>query len=168
YKGFELGASADFQLGGNFFSVTRMFNAYSGLADFTAGNNDMGNPKRDPVDEGGGVLLDDAVNEDGTPNQTYVDTQSLYEGELFALHDYWIFDASYVKLREVRLGYVISKSMLGNLPIQTIGLSVVARNPLLIYSTTRGIDPSELESWWKEEGQHPGIRSLGFNIKLGF
>ncbi|MDX2287169.1 MAG: SusC/RagA family TonB-linked outer membrane protein [Bacteroidia bacterium] len=168
YKGIDFGASLDYQIGGNFFSVTRMFNAYSGLADFTAGNNELGNPRRDPVADGGGVLLDDAVLAGGEPNNIRVETQDLYEGALFALHDYWIYDASYVKLREVRVGYVFNRSMLGGLPIQTLGISIIARNPALLFTNVKGVDPSELEYWWTEGGQHPGLRSLGFNLRVGF
>lgn len=66
YKNFNLNISTDFVVGGKFFSVTKMFNAYSGLAAETAGLNELGNPKRDPIDgtAPGGVILD-AVTQDG-------------------------------------------------------------------------------------------------------
>jgi hypothetical protein len=43
----------DFIFGGKFFSTTKMFNAYAGLAAETAGLNELGKPKRDPAADGG-------------------------------------------------------------------------------------------------------------------
>ena len=158
----------DFIVGGKFFSVTRMFNAYSGLAAETAGNNELGKPKRDPVADGGGILLD-AVTADGKPNTVRVETQELYEDRFFALHDQWMFDQTFVKLREVALGYNIPKKALGNLPVKSIYVGILVRNPLLIYSAVgNGIDISEAESYWTEGGQLPPVRSYGVNLKFGF
>jgi outer membrane receptor protein involved in Fe transport len=53
WKGLVLRFNLDFIVGGKFFSVTRMFNAYSGLAAETAGLNELGKPKRDPIADGG-------------------------------------------------------------------------------------------------------------------
>ncbi|MCE7065003.1 SusC/RagA family TonB-linked outer membrane protein [Dyadobacter sp. CY326] len=167
YKGFNLQASTDFVVGGKFFSVTRMFNAYSGLSAETAGNNELGNPKRNPVDEGGGVLLD-AVTEDGQPNTYRVDTQNLYENWLYALNENWIYDKTYVKLRELSIGYKIPNRFLGKY-VKSASVSVIGRNLLLIYSAIGGgIDISETETLWYEGGQLPPVRSVGVNLRLGF
>jgi TonB-linked SusC/RagA family outer membrane protein len=167
YKNWSLRTSMDFILGGKFFSVTRMFNAYSGLAAETAGLNELGNPKRDPVANGGGILLD-AVTEDGKPNTTRLETQDFYEYYLFGMHDYWVFDQTYVKLREVALGYNFPKKILGK-HLSKAAISLFARNPALLYSKIKGgIDISEAESYWEENGQLPPVRSFGVNIQLSF
>jgi TonB-linked SusC/RagA family outer membrane protein len=167
YKNFTLRINADFVVGGKFFSVTRMFNAYSGLAAETAGLNELGNPKRDPADEGGGILLD-GVREDGTPNTTRIDAQALYEDHLFALHDYWVFDKTYIKLREVSLGYSFPSALISKWRIKSAKLSFIVRNPVLIYSAIGGgIDISETENIWTEGGQLPPVRSFGINLNLG-
>ena len=158
----------DFIVGGKFFSTTRMFNAYSGLAAETAGNNELGKPKRDPVASGGGILLD-AVTADGKQNTVRVETQELYEDKYFALNDQFIYDQTYVKLREVALGYNIPKRALGNLPVKSIYVGILVRNPWLIYSAAGGgIDISEAETFWTEGGQLPPVRSYGLNLKFGF
>lgn len=158
----------DFIVGGKFFSVTRMFNAYAGLAAETAGVNELGKPKRDPVSSGGGILLD-GVTADGKPNTVRVETQELYEDRLFALHDYWMFDQTFVKLREVALGYNVPKKVLGNMPVKSIYVGLLVRNPLLLYSAVGGgIDISEAETYWTEGGQLPPVRSFGLNLKFGF
>jgi TonB-linked SusC/RagA family outer membrane protein len=168
WKGLVLRFNLDFIVGGKFFSVTRMFNAYSGLAAETAGLNELGKPKRDPVADGGGILLD-AVTSDGKPNTKRVDAQALYEDKLFAMHDNWIYDQTFLKLREVALGYSIPKNLLGKSPFKSLYVGLAVRNPWLIYGAVgKGIDVSEAETYWTEGGQLPSVRSFGLNVKIGF
>ncbi len=167
YKNVSLRVNTDFVVGGKFFSTTKMFNAYSGLGAETAGMNELGKPVRDDPATGGGVLLD-GVTENGQPNTTRVDAQNLYENWLFALNERWIFDKTYIKLREVAFGYNLPKQMLGKWA-KSVNVSFIARNPLLIYSAIGGgIDISESETLWYEGGQLPPVRSFGVNVRLGF
>ncbi|GAB3328303.1 SusC/RagA family TonB-linked outer membrane protein [Larkinella ripae] len=166
YKGVSLRVNADFIAGGKFFSTTKMFNNYSGLGAETAGLNELGKPLRDDPATGGGVLLE-GVTEDGQPNTTRVDPQTLYEGWLFGLNEYWIYDKSYIKMREIALGYNFPKNILGKF-IKSANISLIARNPFLIYSAVGGgIDISESETLWYEGGQLPPVRSFGVNLRLG-
>jgi TonB-linked SusC/RagA family outer membrane protein len=168
YKGLVLRFNIDFIVGGKFFSTTRMFNAYAGLAAETAGLNELGKPKRDPVSAGGGILLD-AVTADGKQNVTRVETQEFYEDKLFGLNDYFIYDQTFVKLREIALGYNVPKKIMGNLPIKSVYVGLLVRNPLLLYSAIDGgVDISETETFWTEGGQLPPVRSFGLNLKFGF
>ncbi len=170
--GFNVGAFVEFQIGGQFHSVTKMFNAYSGLSSETTVINDNGKNVRDPLEEGGGVKVE-GVLEDGTPHVAYVEPQTLYSDNLFALNENWLYDATYVKLREVSIGYSLPKSLFSNLPIQSISLSLIGRNLALLHSEVDGIDPSEISPGsnayvFQENGILPGVRSLGVNLKLGF
>jgi hypothetical protein len=167
YKNLSLRVNTDFVVGGKFFSTTKMFNAYSGLGAETAGLNELGKPLRDDPATGGGVLLP-GVTEDGRPNTTRVDAQNLYENWLFGLNERWIYDKTYVKLREVSFGYNIPTRLLGN-KVKSANISLIARNPLLIYSAIGGgIDISESETIWTEGGQLPPVRSFGVNVRFGF
>lgn len=168
YKNFFINFSLDFQKGGKFISTTKMFNAGSGLAAETAGLNDKGKPKRDPVASGGGIRLDGVNATTGKENTVYVDAKQLYEGALFSAWENWMYDASYIKLRELSIGYNLPKSLFKKLPFQTMTFSVTGQNLWLIASKVKGIDPSELEQSWLEGGQLPGTRSLGINLKLTF
>ncbi len=170
--GFNVGAFIEFQIGGQFHSVTRMFNAYSGLAPETAEINENGKNVRDPLEEGGGVKVS-GVLEDGTPHSAFVEPQSLYSDNLFALNEFWMYDATYIKLREVSIGYALPKKLYANLPIQNISLNLIGRNLALLHSKVDGLDPSEIPPGannyvFQENGQLPGVRSLGINLKLGF
>jgi hypothetical protein len=143
-----------------------MFNAYSGLGAETVGNNAKGNPQRDPVADGGGLVAE-GVLADGTVNTKYIESAT-YWTTMQPIHERWIYDATYIKLREVSLGYELPKSLYeGKLPFRNIYIGAVGRNLWLIKQPVVGLDPSELEGVWSEGGQLPAARSYGFNIKFG-
>jgi len=188
YKNFSLGLEFDFQKGGKFFSVTRMFNNYSGLGAETIGSNELGNPVRDPLtgtgivsgiavptttagNDAGGVLINGVDETTGDPASYYIEAQA-YWGRLFALHERWLYEATYIKLRTVRLDYTFPKSVMDRTPFSNINLGVFANNVWLIDSAIPGIDPSELEGQddvnWVEGGQSPNARTIGFNVRVSF
>jgi len=168
YKNWSLRANIDFIVGGKFFSTTKMFNAYAGLAEETAGLNELGNPKRDPVSDGGGIILP-GVTADGKLNTTRVETQEFYEDKMFGFNEKWTYDQTYVKFRELSLGYSFPKNIFGGKVFKTARVSAIVRNPILIYSVVGGvIDISEAEVYWTEGGQLPPVRSFGLNFNLGF
>ena len=171
YKGFQLGAFIDFQIGGNFTSRTKSLNNLSGLGIETVGLNDKGNPIRDAIEEGGGIKVE-GVLEDGTPHDVYVDTRTHFRG-LNSITEASIFDATYFKLRELSVGYQFPKKWIDNTPFQQLNVSLIARNVWLIHSNVEGIDPSEISPGsnpfqFIEFGILPSVRTLGFNLKAGF
>lgn len=176
YKNFELAFTIDYQIGGNFMSISRMFGAYSGLTSETVGNNDKGVPMRDPVAEDGGLTYG-GVFADGTPNNIYLEADDYWKAQ-FGVSEQWIYDATFVKMREIRLGYNFPSSMLVKTKfIKGASLALVANNPFLLYSKVDGIDPSEIggdqvearnNGSWVEGGNLPGTRSLGVDIRLKF
>ncbi|AQG78081.1 hypothetical protein AWR27_01160 [Spirosoma montaniterrae] len=166
YRNFNLGIAIDYQKGGKYFSLSNLFGQYSGLYAETAATNDRGKNVRDDVAEGGGVRVQ-GVSSTGEAVDTYVPAYDYYHqfGNNGIINNS-VFDASYVKLREISFGYNIP--LKSNRYFQGIGLSVVARNPYLLYAANRNIDPSELSQRFGENGQQPGTRSLGFNVRLSF
>ena len=174
YKNAYLNLGLDFQKGGLFYSTTNMFSSYSGLHASTAGLNDAGKPLRDPVDDGGGVHVV-GVDANGASVDTYVEAQE-YFGGLFGIHDAWLYDASYIKLRQLRIGYTLPKQLIANTPFKTVDVSVIGNNLFLLYSKVDGLDPSEIEGQGSltspyravEGGQLPPARSIGLNVKINF
>ncbi|HEY0770036.1 MAG TPA: hypothetical protein VGD31_06850, partial [Sphingobacteriaceae bacterium] len=81
-----------------------------------------------------------------------------------------ILDLTYVKLREVSLGYNIPVKSLGSLGnvFTSASIGLVGRNLWLINGNDKDFDPSEVSASFGENGQMPSVRSYGFNIKLGF
>ena len=191
YKNFNLNFSMDFQKGGNFYSVTKMFNASSGNGAQTVGTNDLGNPIRDLVVNGdgntvtstnvnnalpssGGIRVSGADAATGQEVAYYVQPRT-YFNNLYGVVEEWLYDASYIKLRQISLGYNFPKPLMEKLPFESLKLSVYANNLWLIYSDVDGIDPSEVEDYyssgnarWVEAGQSPSQRTIGMDIKLSF
>jgi hypothetical protein len=164
-------ANVDYQFGGKFFSLSDMWGTFSGLTARTSGLNDKGFPKRDPVADGGGVHV---VGLDATDNgkavDYYVEAQdyyhNLYNNKIF---DAFIYDLTYIKLRELSIGYNIPVAKIGvSKYIDGLNVSVVAQNPWLIYAKTKDFDPSEISNAGGESGQFPGIRSYGVNLRVNF
>ncbi|HEV7333196.1 MAG TPA: SusC/RagA family TonB-linked outer membrane protein [Flavisolibacter sp.] len=168
-KNFTANFNIDFQKGGKFFSLSDMWGSYSGLTARTATVNDKGNPVRDAVADGGGIHV---FGVDGTGKDVdyYVEAQdyfhNLYNNKTF---DEFIYDLTFVKLREVSIGYNIPVNRLGiGRWINRANFSLVARNPVLIYAKTKDLDPSEISAISGERGQFPATRGIGFNLRVGF
>lgn len=172
YKNISLGATLDYQFGGKFFSLSEQWGNFSGLLEETAGLNDRGRPKRDPVAAGGGVRVTGVAASDGrTPVDVYIDAYDYYHQFYFQrIAEPFIHDLSYVKLREVSLGYNVPVSKLGKLSnvFQGVNVSLLARNLFFIYRDTKNFDPSEISGVQGEDGQLPGTRGFGFNLKFTF
>jgi hypothetical protein len=168
-KNFNLNVNIDFQYGGKFVSLSNMWGSFSGLTAQTATYNDKGNPVRNAVADGGGVRVF-GVNASGVPVNYYVDAQEYYHNLYYnKTFDPYIYDLTFVKMREVALGYNIPVKKLGlGKFIQNANLAIVARNPLLIYATSKDFDPSEISATVGETAQYPGTRGFGFNLRVGF
>ena len=163
-------ANIDYQIGGKFFSLSDMWGTYSGLTAKTSGLNDKGIPIRDPVADGGGVHVYGVDETSKAKVDYYVDAQSYwwqtYDAQIF---DFSVHDLTYVKLRELSIGYDLPLQKLGlGKYIQGATISLVSQNPWLIYAKTKDFDPSEIARAAGEQGQFPGIRSFGANLKLNF
>ena len=169
---FDLGFSLDFQKGGLFNSTTRAFNMGSGLSTETVGLNDKGIDWRLPVSQGGGYKFP-GVLADGTPNTRYIDASiAFYNGMQNGAGEMFMIDASYLKLREVRLGYNVPSQFLASKAgfVKNANLGLIVGNAWLISAPGKefGIDPSEMENFWQEGGQLPQTRTFGVNLRVGF
>ncbi|HEY0739925.1 MAG TPA: SusC/RagA family TonB-linked outer membrane protein [Chryseosolibacter sp.] len=174
YGNFELSAMIDFQKGGQFFSRSKMLAVRTGLDPITVATNDKGFNVRDAVAEGGGVRVDGISAATGQPVTAYVSPQSYYGVVGRRVYEEWLYDATYIKLREVRFGYSFDKVMWPGLPFQKIAVAFVARNPAMLYQKApEGLDPSELSTGgqamsWFESGQINTVRSYGVNLNVTF
>ncbi len=155
----------------------------------SAGTNPNGMNVRDDVADGGGVLVEDGVygkvNSDGTVQltdasgadvSTAVQNTSYVAGQTFFETDYWgkpglsVYDASFVKLREIVLGYTFTDIAPW---LSAINLSVVGRNLWLIHSNMPHVDPENaLSAGNSSVGVNstptPTARTIGFNAKFTF
>jgi TonB-linked SusC/RagA family outer membrane protein len=174
YKGFTLSGLIDISKGGDLYSVDMKYGLATGLFEETAGLNPKGNPIRDAVEDGGGMIYQDAVYEDGTPNQSYIwagDWESGWNYDLLPTA-YHVYDASYVKLRELSFGYNLPAKLLASTPIKNVNLSVVGRNLWIIHKNMPYYDPELSLSAGNiqgiADGAYPSTRTFGFNVTIGF
>ncbi len=167
---FRLGTVIDFRDGGLVYSVSNRWGTNSGLFESTVGTNANGVDVRAPVADGGGVLVD-GVTEDGQPNTTYVDAQQ-YFGGLRNFREEFTYDASFIKLREISLGYDIPQSVIQNTLLANASVSLFARNVAILHKNTPNIDPETAVTNGNiqgfENGQNPTVRSVGLKLRLGF
>ena len=161
YKSLSLSFLIDIQQGGKYFSTTHMWGMYSGMLEESAlgGNREAG------------IVLA-GVKEDGTQNDILLDAQtwgSTYYNTVDAQN---VFDASYIKLRDVTIGYELPKSLIGNV-FEGIRISAFARNVFAWNLANKGIDP-ENTSYGSgniqgmEGGSLPSTRTFGFNVNFKF
>ena len=177
--GFDLAFSIDFQEGGLFYSETRNFNTGAGLSEETIGVNDKGYDWRDYPgsytlaggNTGNGGIRIPGVFADGKPNNRYISARSYWYTARQRDAREVLLDASYVKLREVRLGYTIPGRVLRKVAaVKSANIGVIVQNAWLIWATTKkyGVDPSELEVFYREGGQLSSTRQIGVNLRVSF
>jgi TonB-linked SusC/RagA family outer membrane protein len=166
YKGFDLNTLIDAKIGGDIFSMSYMWGRYGGTLEETLIGRETG-------------LVGDGVMSDGAGG--YVPNNVVVEAKAFNQHAYTysnftetgVFDASYVKLRQVVFGYSLPKKWLKDTFIQDFKLSVVGRNLAILHKNAPHIDPetgfsSANSEQGQEFGQLPSARSYGFNINIKF
>ncbi|HEX6983687.1 MAG TPA: SusC/RagA family TonB-linked outer membrane protein [Balneolaceae bacterium] len=171
YKNWSLNFLVDVRWGGDIFSLDQWYGQGTGLYPITAGLNDKGNPKRDPVSEGGGVKLP-GVNADGSPNDIYRSGTLTY-GYGINPNAAYVYDGSYVKLREVGISYNLSQNLLSKIGVlRGASISVVGRNLWIIHKNLPHADPEQsigsatLQGY--QGGNLPSTRNVTFNLQLNF
>jgi TonB-linked SusC/RagA family outer membrane protein len=174
YKGFSLSTLVDISQGGSIYSVDMKYGEATGLFAETAGLNAKGNPKRDAVADGGGYLYPNTVYANGTKNTTYIAANDFYGAWDY---DYCptmnnVYDASYVKLREVSFGYNLPAKLLAKTPVAKVNISIVGRNLWIIHKNIPYYDPELSVSAGNiqgiADGAYPSTRTYGFNLTIGF
>lgn len=116
-----------------------------------------------------GFQWEDAYFEDGTKCEMYVNPRYRYG----SWDERCVFDASYIKLRELAIGYSLPRKVLKNSPVSNVKFSLIGRNLAILYQNTpKGIDPEAAVSSGNaqgiEYGGMPPVSSFGFDVKISF
>jgi hypothetical protein len=166
YKRFTLQAMIDAKWGGKVFSYSEW--------DMTA----RGHSKRTVDYRDGGIPVEGVyLNAEGVYVPLDHDTNIPYERNNFEnyyrygmgdLVSYNVFDASYVKMRQLSLTYDLPASALKNLPIRTARFSLVGRNLFDIVNKLPNGDASTLNNNGLERFALPATRNYSLNINLSF
>lgn len=174
YKNLDLSFLIDIQSGGDVYSNDISTGNRSGLYSWSVGTNDLGNPIRNSLENGGGIILD-GVAPDGSKNtvRTAMDTYRNATGSVMAPKAYFIYDASYVKLREVALNYNFPKmKFMEKLDIQSFRLGIVGSNLWIIHKNLPFADPeaglSSGNLQGSQNGVLPTVKNIGVNLQVQF
>ena len=202
YKGISLAFSVGFSRGGSIFSKTNKYGLDNGQFEetlegreswyaATTAERDMGrtglyNSDGTPqLDEENNQMFDpngsdpvgyvaEGLLADGTENMKGIDPQFYWHQRKWGgIAELDVYDASYVKLRDVTINYDFPARWFGEGFLKSASFALVGRNLWLIYSGVPNIDPessftSNNNGLGQEYASMPNTRSLGFNLKLVF
>ncbi|HZH36914.1 MAG TPA: hypothetical protein VEX65_06555, partial [Flavisolibacter sp.] len=169
YRGLTLGFLVDIRQGGVMYSGTVGALRSTGLAKETAIN-------RDKIIIDKGVIFDAATNKyiaNTVPVQSMQDYWSQFGGS--TISESTVFDASYVKLREVVLNYALPSAWFQSRRfIKGISFGLEGRNLWLIHAKVPHIDPEVNLFGTSSVGEGvefynmPSTRSFGLNLRATF
>ena len=162
YRNWSLNALFEWKQGGCMYSGSNGLLDYYGLSRKTEDRES--------------TFIYDGVKRDGTPNDIARGgpndrdaLQFLHTNVLTNIDEYYIYDNSFVKLRELSLKYQTSKKVFGKVDL---GISVFARN-ILLWTALPNLDPESSQGNTNMGGAFerftvPQTKSFGFNIDLTF
>jgi outer membrane receptor protein involved in Fe transport len=171
YKNFNFSFLIDIKKGGDVFSLDTWYGYATGIYANTDFVNDLGNPVRNTLANGGGVVLD-GILADGTLNTTRVraDYYANPWGYKHAPNAEHTYDAGFVKLREVSLSYDFDTAALKKLKIAKLTLTAIGKNLWIIDKSTPYSDPeaglSSGNIQGNQSGAYPSVREFGLNLKV--
>lgn len=176
YKDFTLGFLIDIKQGGMLYSRSISAMLTNGVAKETLFGRDDYYKHTVIFGENGtelsGGAIWDAYKADGTKNDKYVSPQN-YEYARPNYAEFVMYDASFIKLREISLGYNLPAKLLKNTPIQTARIAITGRNLAMFHrNTPKGIDPEASSTSGNgqgiENGALPPNSIYGFSVNIGF
>ncbi|MBO9632688.1 MAG: SusC/RagA family TonB-linked outer membrane protein [Chitinophagaceae bacterium] len=84
----------------------------------------------------------------------------------------FLYDASYIKVRELMAGYSFTKKFVEKLGLSAASISIVSRNPFIIHKNVPNVDPDSNYNNGNgqgfEYGSLPSRRSWGLNLNVRF
>jgi TonB-linked SusC/RagA family outer membrane protein len=162
FGNFSINTLLDARKGGKLYSVTNMFGEYAGVLE-----NSIPGREKDWNDPG--VVVQGIDVDTGLPNTTAITAERYYHG-LFGYTERYVYDAGYVKLRELRLSYNLPASWANKLMgAHGATIAFTGRN-LKMWTNVPNIDPEFAYSSRNDQGievnMSPNPRSLGFNLRI--
>lgn len=161
YRQFSFGFLFDIRQGGETFSNTNMMCEQSGACASTLRGREVA--WNEPGVTGKGI--DEAT---GQPNDKTVTSEQWFQAK-WLINEAYTYDLSYVKLREVRLGYELPASLVQKLSASAANISLVGRN-LWTHKNIPNIDPEFAYSNGNAEGFEympiPQSRVFGINLRI--
>ncbi|WP_231491655.1 SusC/RagA family TonB-linked outer membrane protein [Pedobacter sp. Leaf170] len=194
YKNLSLGVLIDASFGGSIYNGTYATGTYTGVLESTLPGRAAefggisyyypGNLKANGTvrvtanntapadvtvyDDG---MIFEGVTADGKKNEKILPAQQYYKS-FRTIDEANIFDASYVKLREVRLSYNLPAKWLKPLSLQGVSVALVGRNLAILHRNVTDIDPEVAFNTGNGQGleslSNPTTRTYGINLNIKF
>ena len=165
YKAFDFSTLIDAKIGGDVHSMTYSWGRYAGTLSETLIGRETGVVGNGVMSDGNGGYV---------ANNVTVSAKSFNQSSYSnSIESSAIFDASYVKLRQISIGYTLPKKFIENSVVKSLKVSIVGRNLLILHKNTPHIDPetgfsASNGNQGQEFGQYPSSRNIGFNINMRF
>ena len=161
WKDFSFSALVDVRYGGNFISMTDNYAT-------TAGNSERSLAGRD------GMIVDGIVESTGQKNTKQISAEQYWSsvGGSNGVAEEFMYDATYVKLRELSFGWNLPQIWLRKTPLKAVKISAVARDLFYIYKDA----PVSAEAAFSREDYSqafeyaslPPTRTFGFSLNVKF
>jgi len=167
YRGVQLSAQLDVRRGGSLYSLTNAYGTRSGVLSNTL----RGRETRPDTMDGNGIVMEGVTVTsagDTVPLTRRVTAQSYHRG-LVNIAEEFVYDASFVKLREVRLGYTVPERLTRRLGVSGLDVALIGRN-LMLWTDVPHVDPETAFNAGNVQGfeysQLPSARSIGFSLSV--
>ena len=175
YKGINLGFLIDFKFGGDIFSGSNNRLTQWGLHKQSLIGREGETPLHitGVVNTGTNAAPEySPVDRDLTPDQARVYWNNV-GGEATAISEMFLYDADFIKLRQLTLGYSFPRTLLSKTPFQALSISFVGRNLAILYKDIENVDPESNYSanagaQGLEYFGFPSTRTYGFNVNVTF
>jgi len=150
--------------------------AHGGLSYYYPGNDNSLQPVAGSTGPAGEKVYDDGiifkgVTQDGKPNKAITPASQYYK-TLNNFDEAWIYSSSFIKLREVKLGYDLPAQWLKPIGFVSATVSLVGRNLWIIHKKVPNVDPETAFNTGNGQGLEdlslPGTRSYGINVNFKF
>jgi len=191
YKRISLSVLVDAHIGGQIYSGTNSTGTYTGVLASTlpgrgtengglsyyknaAGNAVQVSPGA--AAPGGAKVYDDGMIfkgflADGTPNNTIIPASQYYKS-FNNIDEASVYSATYIKLREIKLGYTLPSQWIKSIGLQSATISAVGRNLFILHKNVPNIDPESAFNTGNGQGLEdlglPTVRTMGFNLNFKF
>lgn len=161
WKGISFNALVDMRFGGQFISMTDSYATQNGNSVRSLEGRD-------------GMIVDGIVEKTGQKNTKSVKAEEYWYavGGSAGMAEAFMYDSSYIKLRELSIGWNLPSKWLSKTPLKAVRISAVGRDLFYLYKDA----PVNPESAISREdyaqafefGSTPPTRTFGFSLNVKF
>jgi hypothetical protein len=117
-----------------------------------------------------GIVINGIVESTGKPNTTNVTSEAYFQSLSYnGIAEPYVYDDSFLKLRELRLGWDLPASLTSRMNANAVNVALVGRN-LWTHSNVPNIDPEITYNTGANQGLEyaglPSVKSFGFAVRI--